>query len=89
MPLSWLAAGAPGRMPAVRRPEMHHSSLCAEAYLKGHRDANGWRKAKVWGQVELLRGEKARKQWSIRTLRFVHRGSINSRHVLLVMIEIC
>ena len=37
-PLSWFAAGAPGRMPAVRRPAMHHSSLCAGAYLKGHRE---------------------------------------------------
>ena len=37
-PPSWLAAGAAGRMPAVRRPAMHHSSLCAGAYLKGHRE---------------------------------------------------
>ena len=56
-PPSWLAAGAPGRMPAARRPEMHHASLCAGAYLKGHRDANGWRSRCV-GRSSIFCGEK-------------------------------
>jgi len=46
-PLSWFAAGAPGQMPAARRPAMHHASLCAGTYPKGHRDANGLRMTKV------------------------------------------
>ena len=71
-PLSWLAAGAPGRMSAVRRPEMHHSSLCAGAYLKCRRCANGWRKAMCGDREESLRGEKERKQWSIPTLSGGH-----------------
>jgi hypothetical protein len=67
-PPSWLAAGAPGRMPAARGPEMHHSSLCSGAYLKGHSRRERGRRTKCGDRVELLRGEKARKQWSIRTL---------------------
>ena len=69
-PPSWLAAGALDQMPAARGPEMHHASLCAGAYLKGHRDANGWPETMCGERVDLLRGEKERKQWSIPTLIF-------------------
>ena len=51
-PPSWLAAGAAGRMPAVRRPAMHHSSLCAGAYLKGHRETRLGGGRSVWGKIE-------------------------------------
>ena len=45
-PPSWFAARAPGRMPAARRPEMHHASLCAGTYPQGLRDANGLAKGR-------------------------------------------
>jgi hypothetical protein len=61
-PPSWLAAGAPGRMPAVRRPAMHHSSLCAGAYLKGHRETRFGGVSGVWGTLESP-GEKWGKKW--------------------------
>ena len=60
-PPSWLAAGAAGRMPAVRRPAMHHSSLCPGAYLKGHRETRLGGGRGVWGTLEgpgRKRGEK-------------------------------
>jgi len=61
-PPSWLAAGAPGRMPAVRRPAMHHSSLCAGAYLKGHRETRIGGGSGVWGTLESP-GEKWGEKW--------------------------
>jgi hypothetical protein len=64
-PPSWLAAGAPGRMPAVRRPAMHHSSLCAGAYLKGHRETRIGGGSGVWGTLESP-GEK----WGEKRLPF-------------------
>ena len=70
-PPSWLAAGAPGRMPAARRPEMHHASLCAGTYPQGLRDANGLAKGRCGEEASagfLLRGKQDRIQWSIPTL---------------------
>ena len=67
-PPSWLAAGAPGRMPAVRGPDMHHASLCAGAYPKGLREANGLASGSCGEEASagfLLRGKQDRIQWSI------------------------
>ena len=70
-PPSWLAAGAPGRMPAARRPEMHHASLCAGTYPQGLRDANGLAVGRCGEEASagfLLRGKQNGIQWSIRPL---------------------
>ena len=71
-PPSWFAARAPGRMPAARRPEMHHASPCAKTYPQCLRDANGWasgRCGELASAVFLLRGKQDRIQWSIFPLR--------------------
>ena len=46
----------------------------SERLSSRERAAAGEGQAKVWGQVELLRGEKARKQWSIPTLTLSREG---------------
>ena len=81
-PPSWLAAGAPGRMPAVRRPAMHHSSLCAGAYLKGHRETRIGGGSGVWGTLESP-GEK----WGEKRLPFFPPRALPPR-LLAILLEL-
>ena len=76
-PPSWFAARAPGRMPAARRPEMHHASPCAGTYPQGLRDANGLANGRCGEEASagfLLRGKQNGIQWSIRPLKYGHRS---------------
>ena len=71
-------------MPAVRRPEMHHSSLCAGTYPQCLRDANGLAVGRCGEEASagfLLRGKQDRIQWSIFPLRAGVLDRLNKRRV--------